>query len=57
MVLCDNLEVGGWDAGVKEIQEGGDMCILMSDSRCAWRKPIHYKAIIFQLKPNLKNHK
>ena len=33
-MLCDHLEVGGWDAGVKEVQEGGDMCILTSDSHC-----------------------
>ena len=31
-MLCDNLE--GWD-GVgdgREVQEGGDMCLLMADS-------------------------
>ena len=33
-MLCDNLE--GWDGGVgrREVQEGGDLCILMADSRC-----------------------
>ena len=34
MVLCDNLEE--WD-GVEDggdVQEGGDMCILMADSHC-----------------------
>ena len=33
-VLCDNLEE--WD-GVEDggdVQEGGDMCILMADSHC-----------------------
>ena len=32
MELCDNLE--GWDGagGRREVQEGGDMCILMADS-------------------------
>ena len=32
--LCNNLE--GWD-GVgnrKEVQEGGDICVLLVDSRC-----------------------
>ena len=31
-VLCDNLE--GWDGvgGWREVQEGGDMCILTADS-------------------------
>ena len=32
-MLCDNLE--GWDGveGRREVQEGGDICILMVDSR------------------------
>ena len=31
-ILCDNLE--GWDGGGggREVQEGGDICILMADS-------------------------
>ena len=31
-MLCDNLE--GWDAvgDGREVQEGGDMCLLMADS-------------------------
>ena len=29
-MLCDNPE--GW--GGREVQEGGDICILMADSRC-----------------------
>ena len=31
-MLCDNLE--GWDGvgGKREVQEGGDICILMADS-------------------------
>ena len=30
--LCDNLE--GWDrvGGGREVQEGGDICILMADA-------------------------
>ena len=31
-MLCDKLE--GWDEGGREAQEGGDICILMADSRC-----------------------
>ena len=36
-VLCDNLE--GWDrvGGGKEVQEGGEKCILMADS--CWCMP------------------
>ena len=33
-MLCDSLD--GWDGagGGREVQEGGDMCILMADSHC-----------------------
>ena len=33
-MLCDNLE--GWDGvgGEREVQEGGDICILMTASHC-----------------------
>ena len=33
-MLGDNLE--GWDGmgGGREVQEGGDICILMADSYC-----------------------
>ena len=33
-VFCDNLE--GWDGvgGGRDVQEGGDICILMADSYC-----------------------
>ena len=33
-MLCDDLE--GWDAvgGGREVQEGGDICILKADSCC-----------------------
>ena len=33
-MLCDNLE--GWDGvgGQREVQEGGDICITMTDSCC-----------------------
>ena len=32
LILCDNLE--GWDVvrSGREVQEGGDICILMADS-------------------------
>ena len=34
LLLYDNLE--GWDevGSGKEVQEGGNMCILMADSHC-----------------------
>ena len=51
LVLCDNLE--GWDGvgGGKEMQEEGDMCMLMLIY--VWQKPTqHCKAIILQLKIN-----
>ena len=34
MALCDNLE--GWDGrgSGRQVQEGGDICILMGDSHC-----------------------
>ena len=33
-MFCDDLE--GWDrvGGRREVQEGWDICILMSDPRC-----------------------
>ena len=32
-MVCDDLE--GWDeGGGREVQEGGDICIPMADSRC-----------------------
>ena len=33
-VLCGDLE--GWDGGMgrREAEEGGDICILIADSRC-----------------------
>ena len=38
LVLCDNLE--GWDGvrGVREVQEEGDICVLMADSYCCTAK-------------------
>ena len=52
MALCDNLE--GWDGGREggEAQEGGDVCIVMTDSEVVVvQKPTqHYKAIFLQLK-------
>ena len=32
-MLCDNLE-GGIGRGGREVQEGGDICMLMADSCC-----------------------
>ena len=53
-MLCDSLE--GWNGGGgREAQMGGDICIFMADSCFLQRKPTqHYKAIILQLKTNLK---
>ena len=31
-MLCDNLEGRGGVGGGKEVQEGGNKCILMTDS-------------------------
>ena len=31
-MLCDDLEGGDGVGGGREVQEGGDICILMSDS-------------------------
>ena len=48
----------GWD-GVgsgREIQEGGDICILMADSCCHMAEPTqHCKAIILQIKFKKRN--
>ena len=33
-MLCDDLEGGDGVGGGREVQEGGDICILMSDSHC-----------------------
>ena len=52
-LLCDNLE--GWDgvAGGREIQEGGDICMPMTDSCWIMQKPMQYcKTILLQLKIN-----
>ena len=53
-MLCDSLE--GWNGGGgREAQMGGDIRIFMADSCFLHRKPTqHYKAIILQLKTNLK---
>ena len=32
LVLCDDLVM--WDRGVEGVQEGGDICMLMTDSHC-----------------------
>ena len=45
-VLCDNLRGVG---NGREVQEGGDMCILMLIHGDVWQKPTQYcKAIILQ---------
>ena len=31
-MLCDNLEGWGGGEGGREVQDGGDICILMADS-------------------------
>ena len=57
-MLCDNL--GRWDGvgGGREVQEGGDICILMVDSHSYMAETTqHCKAIIFQLKINFKKYK
>ena len=49
--LCDNLD--GWDGmgDGSEGQEGGDICIPMTDSCWCLQKPIQFcKAIFLQLK-------
>ena len=33
-MLCDDLEGGDGVGGGREVQEGGDICILMADSHC-----------------------
>ena len=33
-MLCDDLEGGDGVGGGREVQEGGDICILMADSPC-----------------------
>ena len=33
-VFCDNLEGWGWVGDRREVQEGRDICILISDSCC-----------------------
>ena len=55
-VLCDNLE--GWDkVGGVEVQEGGDIRIFWPIHIAIWQKPTqHWKAVILQLKINLKNN-
>ena len=32
--LCNNLEQWDGDGGEREIQKGGDTCILIADSHC-----------------------
>ena len=55
-MLCDNLE--GWDrlSGGREVQERGNICILMADSCCDMAEIEHCKAIILQLKLIFKKH-
>lgn len=48
--FCDNLEEQGWFEGVREVQEGADICILTTaDSRCFMEETQNCKAIICQL--------
>ena len=47
MVPGDDLE--GWDGGREEVQKGGDIYVIMTDSRHYTAKPTqHWKAIILQ---------
>ena len=50
---CHNLE--GWDVGGSEVQEGGDLSILMLIHVDVWQKPTkYYEVIILQLKLKIK---
>jgi len=45
----------GWGRGGREAQAGGDICILTADTHCCMAETnTHYKAIVLQLKINLK---
>ena len=39
----------GWGVGGKEVQEGGDVCLLIADS-CRVQQNTNCKAIVLQLK-------
>ena len=57
-MLCDKLD--GWDGvgGEREVQEGGDICILWLIHGDVRQKPTqHCKAIILQLEINKFNTK
>ena len=57
-MLGDKLE--GWDGvgGGREVQEGGDTCVLWFIHGDVWQKPTrHFKAIILQLEINKFNTK
>ena len=53
-MLCDNLE--GWDGGVggREVQEGENICIFMTDSCFCTEETNTCKAIVLQIKINSK---
>ena len=54
MVFCDNLEWWDWVGGEEKAQEKGDMYTYDIQQR-VWQNPTQYcKAIILQLKVNLK---
>ena len=49
-MLRDDLEGGDRMGGEKEVQDGGDTCKHMADSRCCMAKPTQLcKAIVLQL--------
>ena len=52
-MLCGNLE--GWDGGrgEREVQEGENICILMTDS-CCTEETNACKPIVLQIKINSK---
>jgi len=45
----------GWSGGGREVQEEGNICILLADSCCCMAETQYCKAMILQLKMNLKN--
>ena len=51
-VICDNLEGWGGVGGGREIQEGGDVCIPMTDSCCCMAET---NTILYSNYPSIKN--
>ena len=61
-MLGDKLEGWAGVGGGRQVQEGGDICVLWFIHGDVWQKPTrHFKAIILQLEINkfntkIKNH-